>query len=620
MSLVAWFPLNGNINNNGLSGTITTGTPSYNTGKINAQALSLSTKVSGTIPELVGAKTWSISFWCLINADDTLSGDWVDILGVHDRKSDDSATGEFRWETCYGSQKNNVAIGQYDNTVYATMTTNGAALTATKGGWHFCAAVTDFEKGVVSIYLDSTLKYTKVHAGGWLLGDFWLGQNNAVNGSIQDVRFYNHALSKKEVLELNKGLIMHLPLDWGGNPNMIKNSYTWMGKNLGSSNGASETRIYTKTMLEDDTAPCKWVLKCQVQNAGSSQLGGCGVYYGYSAQGLALTDLIENETYTYSFWAKSDSGVSSGLGSGSICESQTKLSDTGFGALNSNWRKHTVTFTWTKTTKLTACFYTTVPAGTTIDFEVCGIKLEKGSKATPYIPNVEETAYINDSYSTKYLQDCSGYNYTVSGYGSNNTSCISPKGSSGTNCGSGSCIVLGKTCKIQYPMSFAFWFNTSDLNNSNNRLISCTEGGGWNIELNGNYLCWTTGTGTSSNAYKYCISTKTYTELQGAWHHVACTYDGLKSQIYIDGELSKETTHFTTATPLYYNANNGVFLAAEAGGSATNPGTTYTTETKLADFRMYATVITADDIKELYQVGMQIDKSGNIYCNELVEE
>ena len=602
MSLVAWLPLNGNLKNQGVADITISGTPSYTTGKLGQQALNLSTRITFNIPSLVGAKTWSVAFWCITKDDDTLSSDWVDIMGMHDRKSDDSASGEFRWETCYGATKGSVAIGQYNNATYATMTTNGGTLQGTKGGWHHCIASTDFENGTVSIYLDGVLKYTKVHAGGWLLGDFWLGQNNAVNGAIQDVRIYNHALSKREIKELSKGLCMYVPLDWGGNKNILP--YTPV----------------TSNPYEHNTELGKTVWVRSTTATGESYIYG------------GRTDIVEQITkYTFSCWVCVNDYVKSVDYYWLSTNTTNKKTGTNFDNITSTGGKtytpnqwHYVT--WTFTTK--ADDYNgyiridnngSKTEGTAAVLKVCNMKVEKGEVATPYIPHSSDTIYTTKGFGNKYLMDCSGYNNEVKAIGSNNTSCTSPKGLSGTTCGASSCINLGTAPKIQYPLTIAFWFNTSDLSVNNNRLISCTEGGGWNIEASSTNLRWTIGLGATSNSYKYCDSTKTLTQLQDAWHHIVCTYNGLKAQMYIDGTLEKEVTHYTTATPIYYNNNNAVFLCGESGANTTTPAKTYTVNTSVADFRVYATALSADDVKELYQVGAQIDKSGNFYCGQLVE-
>jgi len=40
---------------------------------------------------------------------------------------------------------------------------------------------------------------------------------------------------------------------------------------------------------------------------------------------------------------------------------------------------------------------------------------------------------------------------------------------------------------------------------------------------------------------------------------------------------------------------------------------------QMSDFRIYATALTAMQVKELYNTSMSVDSSGNIHARELVE-
>ena len=53
-------------------------------------------------------------------------------------------------------------------------------------------------------------------------------------------------------------------------------------------------------------------------------------------------------------------------------------------------------------------------------------------------------------------------------------------------------------------------------------------------------------------------------------------------------------------------------------GRDTRTGTT-AFKGKLADFRIYSTALSEDDIKEIYQTRASIDKNGNLYCNNIEE-
>ena len=39
----------------------------------------------------------------------------------------------------------------------------------------------------------------------------------------------------------------------------------------------------------------------------------------------------------------------------------------------------------------------------------------------------------------------------------------------------------------------------------------------------------------------------------------------------------------------------------------------------MSDFRIYSTALSAEDIKQLYESKVRIDKNGNVYCNQFVE-
>ena len=462
----------------------------------------------------------------------------------------------------------------------------------------------------------SATKLTDLTSANFIeLGSDFPGGNEYLTGRICDFRVYNHCLSKREVKELAKGLCMHLSLDWGGNPNMIKNSYTWMNKNTGANNQWTDSGLtYTKAVIEDDNAPCKWITKITIANAKTSNVGGAGVFYGTGAQGLALTDLVEGETYTYSFWAKSDSGLANGLSSGAVCESQTHVSNTGFGTLDSSWRKHTVTFKWTKTTKLTACFYVTVPASSTVDFQLCGLKLEKGSIATPYIPHVEEVAYTSKGFANKYYQDCSGYNIVMTKTGTPIVDSTSPRGITSTNFNQTGYLYTSSFNKVFTAFTIACWLKIPSTISSQHFLLGTfnnwtNNGVGVWRDINGGLAYSFLVRDTSASSYG---SFKTPAFTANTWQHWTATWDGVSIKHYLNGELKSTATYGSSGSvsmPVFYLGNS----------LYNNAPTSEIDECSVSDFRIYATTLSADDIKELYNVAAQIDKSGKIYCNTYVE-
>lgn len=163
--------------------------------------------------------------------------------------------------------------------------------------------------------------------------------------------------------------------------NMILNADTWMNSNLGNNNSNGCT--FVKTIEQDNTLPVKNIIKIQITNPTTSAKASTGVFFSMAPQIGTLTKMEEGETYTYSFWAKGDTDLT--LSPNAIAETQTMVSNNGFTALSNSWRRHTVTFKWTKTTKLTACFYVTIPASKTSTFYLGGLMLQKGSTMSDFV-------------------------------------------------------------------------------------------------------------------------------------------------------------------------------------------------------------------------------------------
>ena len=104
---------------------------------------------------------------------------------------------------------------------------------------------------------------------------------------------------------------------------------------------------------------------------------------------------------------------------------------------------------------------------------------------------------------------------------------------------------------------------------TNMRLISCTEGGGWNVgEVLGgkiHFSCYDSG-----NGYKNVTTSMTFADLSAGWHTFKITFDGNYFRAYIDGELVGTSAKYVSGK-IGYNASNAIFVGAEAAGNSSTP-------------------------------------------------
>lgn len=158
-------------------------------------------------------------------------------------------------------------------------------------------------------------------------------------------------------------------------------------------------------------------------------------------------------------------------------------------------------------------------------------------------------------------------------------------------------------------LSCCFWFMPPPANVGN---------GKYNIVAS-NYAAPSTGFWISTNCEssglwffngKYC-GTKQLLSPE-TWYHCCFTFNNGVGKWYINGEEAELNKNTLTST--YLTINN-----LTIGDSYV--GTTWDTEQRglIMDFRVYTTVLTAADIKELYQTSVSIDADKNLYAREISE-
>ena len=234
MSLQVWLPLNGDLYNQGLgdcSITANAGATFYNDGKI-GKAINLNKRVNLTSNAIANLSTFSIAFWAKTLPSSTLTGDWMDLIGFTD-VSTGGTTGQFRFETRYSSGQTQVGVHWHDNATNALINSAWTPSPQERSVWHhYCVVIKKNE--YVKSYLDGVLNttYTTNLGGGYLRGDFWIGETNNIEGAMNDVRIYDHALSPKEVEEIAKGLVLHYKLD--RSTNLAPTTYNYSGWTIGS--------------------------------------------------------------------------------------------------------------------------------------------------------------------------------------------------------------------------------------------------------------------------------------------------------------------------------------------------------------------------------------------------
>ena len=595
MSLQVWLPLNADLENQGLGKiTVTSGNPTYKDGKVTSKSLNLNQRIYFTCPQLANLQTFSVCFWGMTENSSTLTTNWQDLIGFTDVSSS-GTNGTFRWETCYGyTGTDYISIHWHDNTTNALV--NGSARhNCLRNEWCHCCVVFDAEKSKIYTYTNGILTATHDHMGGYFNseGKFYLGETNNIEGRIQDVRFYNHALSKKEVKEISKGLCLHYQLKGPGGENLLT-GYDTSFSTIAEGNSSiffNQTNGGTQEVIKNlDGKSCVKI----------HTLGGNSRVYNTISTSINKTYTISLDYYA-TYAKKGALRIERNGGDYSWTALATDYTTP------NEWQRLSITFTNTSNTTLFYFIY----GNTNTDYYFTNIKLEIGPVATQWTPNSSDILYTTLGYNNNIEYDCSGYRRNGTKSGTITWDIDSPRYITSYKFAAGSKISAssGFPTGTNPQFTINFWFNPP----SNFTYTSYADVCGLHCTTTGYSDTWcrleACGSPAGSDWSWFRGFQPTGSNLpvenitQDAWNMITLVSDGTKMYTYTNG-VNTRIMNITEWQP------NGDFILGDGAGGISG---------KYSDLRIYATALSAEDIAELYHSAVIVDNTGKNYAYEYFE-
>ena len=272
---------------------------------------------------------------------------------------------------------------------------------------------------------------------------------------------------------------------------------------------------------------------------------------------------------------------------------------------NGSWTRIYRTFTSTNTSGNIYIGFNTAKVGNDVTVQLCGVKLEKGDKVTSWCPKTTDD-----------LADIIGLNdiieYDASGFGNNGTKNNVPTYSSDAIRYQLSTHLNGINQTVQVPnlsalvpdgtFTFNMWFKRLESEPSSKAWETIFGGpSGFEIET-----C--SANNVHDNKIKaYSWGSGTFEFEFDRWNMLTLVRTTSDSKFYLNGELKLTGTKGAIPSGNYFIGS-------------WNTTTQQNYKGYVSDFRIYATALSADDIKTLYEASALIATDGTAYAYEFVEE
>lgn len=387
---------------------------------------------------------------------------------------------------------------------------------------------------------------------------------NYLDGYLNDVRIYNHALSDKEIEEIAKGLVLHYKLDNIINTNLLENipkSHSpteYCGYQLNLKENLIAGQIYTIQLWDVD-----------ITHTGKTTSNiGFSVYWGGGSVGL----LHRNGSSYYDYYDENSHSVHADY----LCFTFTPT--------EANANHANAANLWLN-------IYNSVSnANGTRNMHIGAWKLEKGDVATAYGDN------------NGIVYDSSGYNNNGTIVGDLTTNINNSRYSYSTVF-NGTSRIMANSLPVE-TKTLTCWAKTTK-NKSTSQQIVADSNSALTISFYQGTIIGVFGT-TRSTGSKSTLGSE-YKENDWNFFAVVKTSDDGKRDIYCNG------IKLTPTSNDYWGAATGFFIGAR-NASQGNPF-----YGEINDVRAYVTALTPEQILELYNTSATIDNQGNVYAREVIE-
>jgi len=634
MSLVVWFPLNNNVNNQGtttLSMTSLSGSTLSNTGKVTRYCYGNTSFTGGgyvSSQQITLGQNQSIFAWVKfssLTSDSSLGGS---IAGQHRYPSNVGMGMTLKYVS---STTGYLSVNTGNGSARTFNTYCGSTLLQANTWYHLGYT---YDGSTIRLYVNGVLDGSHNFTGMSTPADYFMigcwsfsgSSGNSVygnyklNGYINDLRAYNHTLSIKEIKELAKGLALHYKFNF-------EDLYVPV-EYIQSSASSTNSGQFIDTGW---TYPNTGIITLESKFAFTkeeSQRALCGIQKSGYGQQLYVYRPSSSTIQTY---LGGVGGTTINLPStGQIINLKLELNvSTTTASFSVN--NTTLTYSYTNDIASNSLRIFSGRQGDVIEdcssLKMYSFKiLENGNPVRDYIPCIRKCDskpglfdlvtynFYTNSGSGEFtypsttvvaqVPDASGYGNNASYKSACSTTGTTPIGSTSLICPSTGVCVPYNLPMNQYTI--AMWFklgatgkmplgsNTTSSNNSN---FYCFGDNSWK---------YVTSAGSQEYYYQHnggAVSTSNYV----FW---VATYDGTNTKIYRNGVYEGSQAVTTSGATVTFNNISIGFGFSD---------TSYWTTNEVAEFRLYATALSQADITELYKTKESIDKKGNLYCNTINE-